>query len=526
MDASPHASSAAANTDAPDEGLCVLETVEDVLHRHQASATENCTRLSCHIADSLPSRILIDSLLLRETLDDLTLCLLAQARNSEICLELYDDESADQHSGQRLAVEVLLQTDKTLSSRRLRLSDELFARINERLAIHGGELQAVNRSDYQGLSFTLPYETRLHRFADHQQPQARILYLETDREERAAVHRSLLEISPDICCLDNEQALLSEVSGLNTASLIVIGMPETQTCDCTNLITRLRQQQKTPSPILLLCSQDNQQQLPPMVMRLGKPIRKKGLMRVANRLIREGQATAKQNRRHVLIAEDNPINLKVISKLLSHHGIAYSVATDGQMALDLFQQQDVDLILMDIHMPGMDGIEATRQIRTLGTRGAEVPVIAMTADTLHETRTRCRSVGINDSLIKPLVLEDIQTSVMSWLYDTDEIDMEPPADTNPVQEMHGELQDMLLEMLPGYLLELNNAAANRDRTGLCDVAHALAGAASYCKANDLKRSALSLQDRLHDPDLPEYRLELEALTAAMQALMLNSNLPR
>jgi CheY-like chemotaxis protein len=80
-------------------------------------------------------------------------------------------------------------------------------------------------------------------------------------------------------------------------------------------------------------------------------------------------------------------------------------AHDGQAALRAVQQQDFDLVLMDLHMPGLDGIAATKAIRTLQGSKAELPIIALTADAFAETLTRCLEAGMNGFLTKPVTLD-------------------------------------------------------------------------------------------------------------------------
>jgi signal transduction histidine kinase/CheY-like chemotaxis protein len=104
----------------------------------------------------------------------------------------------------------------------------------------------------------------------------------------------------------------------------------------------------------------------------------------------------------VLVAEDHPINRKFIGLLLDKLGHRVDFAEDGQQALELAAAHDYDIILMDIHMPVMDGLEATRQIRRLKDRRAQVPIVALTADVVDDAAERARAVGMNGFLAKPV----------------------------------------------------------------------------------------------------------------------------
>nr|WP_281435085.1 ATP-binding protein [Rhizobium lemnae] len=106
----------------------------------------------------------------------------------------------------------------------------------------------------------------------------------------------------------------------------------------------------------------------------------------------------------ILLAEDNKINQQVILGYLSHLGQTATVAENGQVALEFASQQDFDLILMDMQMPIMDGIEATRCLRDPMSRNKNVPIVALTANASEEDRRRCINVGMTSFQAKPISL--------------------------------------------------------------------------------------------------------------------------
>lgn len=113
----------------------------------------------------------------------------------------------------------------------------------------------------------------------------------------------------------------------------------------------------------------------------------------------------------ILIVEDNEINQKVALNLLRKIGYTADVACNGKEALDLFEQANYDVVLMDVQMPEMDGIEATIQIRTRLPHHCQPYIIAMTAHALPEDRERCLAAGMNDYLTKPVSLEQLRTTL-------------------------------------------------------------------------------------------------------------------
>ncbi len=108
----------------------------------------------------------------------------------------------------------------------------------------------------------------------------------------------------------------------------------------------------------------------------------------------------------VLLVEDNELNQEVAASIIRKRGATLTIASHGSEAVELVQQQTFDLVLMDLHMPVMGGIEATRRIREL-PQGKNLPIVAMTAAVMAEDRERCRAIGMVDFIPKPVEPEDI-----------------------------------------------------------------------------------------------------------------------
>ncbi|MDD5030544.1 MAG: response regulator, partial [Rhodoferax sp.] len=116
----------------------------------------------------------------------------------------------------------------------------------------------------------------------------------------------------------------------------------------------------------------------------------------------------------ILLAEDNKINQEVAVELLMEVGLKVDVANDGFEALEKARHGGYDLILMDIQMPGMDGLEATRAIREQ-SNCRTIPIVAMTANAFDEDREHCKSVGMNDFVAKPVDPVQLFGTLLRWL---------------------------------------------------------------------------------------------------------------
>lgn len=121
----------------------------------------------------------------------------------------------------------------------------------------------------------------------------------------------------------------------------------------------------------------------------------------------------------VLLAEDEPINQDVTCELLIDSGLTVDVADDGAAAVALARRKPYALVLMDMQMPVMNGIDATRAIRELPGY-AQVPILAMTANAFADDRQRCLDAGMNEHIGKPVAPDMLFLVILKWLRRTND----------------------------------------------------------------------------------------------------------
>ena len=128
----------------------------------------------------------------------------------------------------------------------------------------------------------------------------------------------------------------------------------------------------------------------------------------------ERRLGAEHRNARILLVEDNEINQEVALEMLASVGLQVDVASNGLDAIDKVHAVAYDLILMDVQMPNMDGLDATREIRKMA-RGARIPIVAMTANAFHEDRARCIDAGMNDHIGKPVEPQALFAVLIKWL---------------------------------------------------------------------------------------------------------------
>ena len=244
----------------------------------------------------------------------------------------------------------------------------------------------------------------------------------------------------------------------------------------------------------------------------------------------------------ILLAEDNRVNQKLATRLLEKRGHQVVLATNGQEALEALAQRSFDLVLMDVHMPGMDGIEATMAIREKErSTGFHQPVIALTALVMKGDHERCTAAGMDGYLAKPIDMRKLD-DVLAVYADRRSRDLGPAPvldqsaavlnTTELLQRVDGDrdfLSDLIStfrEEYPGQIQDAQQAIARRDAAGVERVGHALKGALGNLAASGASKFAAEIETMgklgnlsLAEAKLAETENEVQRVLKALDALL-------
>ncbi len=252
-----------------------------------------------------------------------------------------------------------------------------------------------------------------------------------------------------------------------------------------------------------------------------------------------------------LLAEDNPVNAEVAESMLRQLGCEVVSVEDGRLAVEAYEERHFDLILMDLHMPNMDGWEATRRIRAMSRPPDAAPtyIIALTADVVQGTRKQCLDAGMDAYLAKPFVMETLRAQIGEW-FEVETQEHAGPEEKEPIQAaavletaalaqikaMQKPNAPSLLKRVLGLYQEssrdlmekIRHAVETRNASQLAEAAHSLKSASANVGAqnfsalcrlmeiNGRQNNIAEAQKQLHDLER-EYQLVSAALVAEIES---------
>lgn len=233
--------------------------------------------------------------------------------------------------------------------------------------------------------------------------------------------------------------------------------------------------------------------------------------------------------KRILLTEDNPVNRKLTFRMLEKAGFGVVEASSAIEAIAVLRRQKIDLVLMDVQMPEMDGMEATQRIRK-GIAGIDpaIPIVAVTAHALTGDRERCIAAGMDDYLSKPLTAETLLNTISRCLGLVSSGTAAPVADAllqpagaldvgNALQQLGGdgdllgELWDIFLDTAPQLFNQLSRALQEGDGKTAALKAHSLKGSSASIGARGMQAAAGEVEVAIRGGGLDGARRRLEEL---------------
>lgn len=240
--------------------------------------------------------------------------------------------------------------------------------------------------------------------------------------------------------------------------------------------------------------------------------------------------------KNLLLVEDHPFNQKLALAIMEDWGMEISVADNGLIALEILEQKAIDIVLMDIQMPVMDGIEATRQIRL--RYGSALPVIALTANALRSQETSLREGQMDGYISKPFRAEDLQLEILKVLgmgaqtktggseaeekQENEQADLYDRAvlekQSNGDPRLTRRLLDIYLETTPSVITNLKEAAGLGDLSRIAGIAHSLKPSVRLMGMRQILDDVLTLEKvEKNGVGLESARKNVARITAHLQA---------
>ncbi|MCP3671915.1 MAG: response regulator, partial [Gammaproteobacteria bacterium] len=418
----------------------VRECFESPLTLLAPTAHEKHLELVMLIYSDVPPHLIGDALRIRQILVNLISNAIKFTSNGEIIIRVMIDECANKdafilkftvtdtgigisENAHEYLFKSFHQADSS-TSRKFGGSG-LGLSISQKLAhAMGGEITASNTND-SGSEFTVTLtvsqpdiepETTTDKTLFHDK---RCILLDSHRLSRLALHHHLNNLGMQIIESNFANDISVESSDVD---IILLGFTATE-INTKKIIDRIRQIKSNSSiPMLVLISSSdntvsNKIEKSAQVTCISKPFTRKALEFAIQETIYTGysnkpkyekistadKTTLQLENCRILVADDNPINLQLITTLLQRHGGTITQAMDGIEAVDFAYNHEYDIILMDVHMPNLSGLQAARAIRQYESDTQRyTPILALTADVMPDTKSKVMASGMDDYMVKPV----------------------------------------------------------------------------------------------------------------------------
>jgi PAS domain S-box-containing protein len=423
----------------------LLNPIEDTLDLLAEKAHRKGLELLYEVVEPLPHRVIGDVTRLRQVLVNLVSNALKFTEAGEVKVSV-EQRSLDPYTGRTELAFAVSDTGMGIPADSMDRLFQSFSQVDASITrkhggtglglaisrrlveLQGGKIQAESEEGKGAtFSFTIQVVADL-KAAPLSLPslKGKQVWLLDDNATNLRIQESVLgRLGLQIESFLYPNALLNHCDQHPLPDLMILDMHFANT---TGLALGQQLRKQYPELALILLSSDNLIQTAPQkaVFQaiLQKPVRNQDLWRTVSRLLsgegvietapEQAQAPIDLSDFHILLVEDNKVNQRVAQRMLQTFQAKVETANNGQEAVEYVQMRDFDLILMDMQMPVMDGLEATRRIRAL-TQQPQPLILAMTANASRDDRTKCLAAGMNDFITKPIKLAQLREHLRQWL---------------------------------------------------------------------------------------------------------------
>jgi signal transduction histidine kinase/DNA-binding response OmpR family regulator len=432
----------------------LLQTIEDAIALLRIKAQEKDLTLEIQADEHIPLKVMGDDNRLRQIIINLVGNAIKFTQEGGVTLKITPEQSVNPHEAQlRFAVidtgigipkEALPylfnkfhQVDASTSRRYEGTGLGLFI-CHQLIELMGGQI-GVETEEGKGCTFwftlTLPIaeqpvspEEKSDSSPPIPQNIPQILLVEDDKINQIVGKMTLETLGCQLEVANNgEEAVEMTANQYYDLVLMDVHMPVLDGYEATQAIRQREQETNIHQPIIAMTADIISGDLDTyletgMDDALAKPIVKASLEQILKKWFYDKHVTtaskpiSKPQSLNILLVEDNDTNQIVEKMMLEEMGYQVNIANNGQQAIDLIAKENYDLVLMDIHMPVLDGCQATEQIRIQEQNtNTHLPIIAITASPTLEDIDKCKAAGMDDFLAKPIVQTSLEKMLQTWL---------------------------------------------------------------------------------------------------------------
>lgn len=408
--------------------------IDSLIHSIAPLAHEKNIDLNYLISEQFPYHVFGDAQRLRQLISNLV----RHAIDNSVEQKIYFYANAgDVNVDGQVNISISIDFTQSSDAKRIFVSDipsseeALALRVGSQLTrLMGGNFD-IRYRDNNKTSFLLNFNWKLDELKPRPMPEVlenrRVLIFEPDETNRDILEQYCAQFGIETYSTDGQDNLIAHILWSKKKGTLfdaIILCENLRQTTAQELIPRIRNEAHCSSPILYATYINSIELTEPGAMQdvqatMTKPISMQNLVATLTRLFNETTEDADpcehQVQHRILIAEDSEINASIIYSHLTDMGHYVDIATDGNTALYAMNKHHYDIVFMDIHMPKMDGIEATRQWRKIEPDQRSLPVIALTAKATSDDKQNCIEAGMNGFLTKPVNASQLAEALENYI---------------------------------------------------------------------------------------------------------------